>query len=102
MKYISLTLFSLIFLFHTTLWANDPIEAEDIIQEEVIQEEPVAEEVAPNTDNEASDEAIEPKNSKEEADSNTPTPEEVEAAEAAQAEEAELREVGAGEEPIAE
>jgi len=125
MKSIYLTLFSLFFLSQSTLWANEPIEAEDVITEDVIQENVIPKEIIPKevipeenpleeaTIEEPTNEALleqeapvvenaeqmakqmaEPK-----VDPNAPTADELEPA---QAEEAELREVGAGEEPIAE
>jgi hypothetical protein len=145
MNSIYLTLFSLFFLSQSTLWANEPIEAEDIITEDVIQEDVIQKEIIPKEvihEENIPEEAImeEPTNEallEQEApvvenaepmaepmakqmgepnaepmaepmakqmgepkvDPNAPTADELEAA---QAEEAELREVGAGEEPIAE
>jgi len=113
MKYILITLLSFLFLSQTALWANEPIEAEDVIQEEVIQEEVTTQEVVseeivtqePTDEASVAEEVITSEESEpaeqaeKEIDPDAPTADELEAA---QAEEAELREVGAGEEPIAE
>ena len=117
MKSIYLTLFSLFFLSQSTLWANEPIEAEDVITEDVIQEDVIPKEIIPKeviheenpleeaTIEEPTNEALLEQeapvveNTEQKVDPNAPTADELEAA---QAEEAELREVGAGEEPIAE
>ena len=101
MKQILITLCSIFFLSQVSLWANEPIEAEDISQEEVISEEAVAQQMEEVITSEPTDdtqaETIEHKEVV--VDPNAPTADETEAA---QAEEAELREVGAGEEPMME
>jgi len=101
MKQILITLFSFFFLSQGTLWANEPIEAEDILHEEVISDEVIDQQteevITPESTNDAQEEATAPKEVV--VDPNAPSADETEAA---QAEEAELREVGAGEEPMME
>lgn len=86
MKKTLLYAFFLLFVSHNTLIANEDINASEEIYEEAVQDE--------NTEKpakvEATDEELEAKRLADEA------------AEIAHAEEIELREVGAGEEPVIE
>jgi len=124
MKSLYLTLCALFFFSQNTLLANDPIEAEDIVTEDVIQEEVIQEEIIEEEipqeiiQEELAEEVMEEEALAEEpieenmipgtataeeisqeADPDAPSEAELEAA---HAEEAELREMGAGEEPVIE
>ena len=85
MKHLFMALFSFIFISHVSLVADETMETEDALQEEIVQ----------NEGNEEGQVEAETQ----EVDTNAQSEDELEAA---HAEEAELREVGAGEEPMGE
>lgn len=94
MKHILISIFTLFFLTHVSALADELIDSEEVVQEEIVADQ----------DTEVASEATQ--ESEPATTEDTPSEEEIaaahEAEEAAHAEEEELREVGAGEEPVIE
>lgn len=94
MKHVLMAIFTLFFLTNVSALADELIDSEEVVQEEIVADQ----------DTEVASEATQESEATTKEDA--PSEEEIAAAhaeeEAAHAEEEELREVGAGEEPILE